>query len=129
VSDSARRQELLEAAYQCVLGNGLADMSLRPLASQIGSSPRVLLFLFGSKEDLNRALLAWARAEELRYLAEQRDDHDSLAATGRRLLFPDQGPGRRPGDRRPALPVTGGGLVTATYCWAITTGRAGSVDV
>ena len=48
-TDSARKQELLEAAYQYVLGNGLADMSLRPLAKEIGSSPRVLLFLFGSK--------------------------------------------------------------------------------
>jgi len=82
-TDSARKQELLEAAYQYVLGNGLADMSLRPLAKEIGSSPRVLLFLFGSKEGLIRALLTRAREEELRYLAALRDDHNSLAATGR----------------------------------------------
>ena len=63
-TDSARKQELLEAAYQYVLGNGLADMSLRPLAKEIGSSPRVLLFLFGSKEGLVRALLTRAREEE-----------------------------------------------------------------
>jgi AcrR family transcriptional regulator len=83
VTDSARKQELLEAAYQYVLGNGLADMSLRPLARQVGSSPRVLLFLFGSKEELTRALLARAREEELRYLAKLRDEHHGLAATGR----------------------------------------------
>jgi len=83
VTDSARKQELLEAAYQYVLGNGLADMSLRPLAKGIGSSPRVLLFLFGSKEELIRALLARAREKELRYLAELRDEHDGLAVTGR----------------------------------------------
>jgi AcrR family transcriptional regulator len=83
VTDSARKLELLEAAYKYVLGNGLADMSLRPLAKEIGSSPRVLLFLFGSKEELIRALLARAREEELRYLAELRDGHDGLAATGR----------------------------------------------
>jgi len=82
VTDSARKQELLEAAYQYVLGNGLADMSLRPLARQIGSSPRVLLFLFGSKEELIRALLARAREEELRYLAKLRDERTGLAATG-----------------------------------------------
>ena len=83
VADSARKQELLEAAYQYVLGTGLADMSLRPLAKEIGSSPRVLLFLFGSKEGLVRALLTRAREEELRYLAELRDEHNGLAAAGR----------------------------------------------
>lgn len=62
---SARRQELLEAAYSYVLERGLADLSLRPLATAIGSSPRVLLFLFGSKDGLVRALLARARADEL----------------------------------------------------------------
>ena len=69
---SPRKRELLEAAYRYVLGNGLAGMSLRPLAKQIGSSPRVLLFLFGSKEGLIRALLARAREDELRYLDEVR---------------------------------------------------------
>ena len=80
--DSARKRELLEAAYSYVLANGLADMSLRPLAKEIGSSPRVLLFLFGSKDELIRALLARAREEELRYLAVLRDGRD-LAATAR----------------------------------------------
>lgn len=83
VTDSARKQELLEAAYQYVLGNGLADMSLRPLAREIGSSPRVLLFLFGSKDGLLRALLARAREEELRYVAALGDSRGGLAATGR----------------------------------------------
>jgi AcrR family transcriptional regulator len=80
--DSARKRELLEAAYGYVLANGLAGMSLRPLAKEIGSSPRVLLFLFGSKDELVRALLARAREEELRYLAVLRDGQD-LAATAR----------------------------------------------
>jgi AcrR family transcriptional regulator len=65
---SARRNELLEAAYRYVLAHGLADLSLRPLAAAIGSSPRVLLYLFGSKDGLVRALLARARSEELELL-------------------------------------------------------------
>jgi len=65
---SAHQEELLEAAYRYVLANGLTDMSLRPLATAIGSSPRVLLFLFGSKAGLIRALLARARADELALL-------------------------------------------------------------
>ncbi|GLY98889.1 TetR/AcrR family transcriptional regulator [Actinoplanes sp. NBRC 103695] len=65
---SPRRTELLEAAYGYALAHGLADLSLRPLAAAIGSSPRVLLYLFGSKEGLIRELLARARADEVALL-------------------------------------------------------------
>jgi AcrR family transcriptional regulator len=67
-ASSARQQELLQRAYEYVLQHGLMSLSLRPLAQAIGSSPRVLLFLFGSKEGLVRALLARARAAELAFL-------------------------------------------------------------
>src|ERR1700756_264367 len=69
---SARREELLDRAYRYVLGHGLSAMSLRPLATEIGSSPRVLLFLFGSKDGLVRALLARAREEEVALLQQVR---------------------------------------------------------
>jgi len=62
---SARKTELLEKTYAYVLDNGLSDLSLRPLAHHIGSSPRVLLFCFESKDGLVRAVLARARADEL----------------------------------------------------------------
>jgi AcrR family transcriptional regulator len=67
-SPSARQVELLEAAYRYALEHGLADLSLRPLAAAIGSSPRVLMFLFGTKDGLLRALLARARTDELAVL-------------------------------------------------------------
>jgi AcrR family transcriptional regulator len=67
---SPRQVELLEAAYRWVLEHGLGEMSLRPLATAVGSSPRVLLYLFGSKDGLVRALLARARTDELRLLHE-----------------------------------------------------------
>ncbi|MCW2794185.1 MAG: TetR family transcriptional regulator [Nocardioides sp.] len=73
-SPSARETALLELAWDYVLGNGVSDLSLRPLASAIGSSPRVLLFLFGSKEELVRRLLARARREELEALAPSSGD-------------------------------------------------------
>lgn len=69
---SVRQQELLDLAYGYALAHGLADLSLRPLAAAIGSSPRVLLFLFGSKDDLIRALLARARSDEMAMLTELR---------------------------------------------------------
>jgi AcrR family transcriptional regulator len=75
-SPSARERELLELAYGYSLTHGLADLSLRPLAAAIGSSPRVLLFLFGSKDGLIRALLARARSDELELLARITAQYD-----------------------------------------------------
>jgi AcrR family transcriptional regulator len=69
---SARREELLELAYRYVLEHGIGDLSLRPLAKAIGSSPRVLLFLFGSKDELVRALLSRARQQEYALVEELR---------------------------------------------------------
>ncbi|GID27965.1 TetR/AcrR family transcriptional regulator [Paractinoplanes brasiliensis] len=60
-----RREELLEKAYAYVRESGISEMSLRPLAAAIGTSPRVLLFLFESKDGLIRALLTRARRDEL----------------------------------------------------------------
>src|SRR5688572_4645067 len=70
---TARQAELLEAGYRYALEHGLADLSLRPLAAAIGSSPRVLLYLFGSKDGLVRALLARARVDELELLDQVRE--------------------------------------------------------
>ncbi|MBV9336068.1 MAG: TetR/AcrR family transcriptional regulator [Solirubrobacterales bacterium] len=69
---SPRREQLLEAAYLYVLEHGLSELSLRPLAQAIGSSPRVLLFLFRSKDGLIKALLARAREEERALIEELR---------------------------------------------------------
>lgn len=82
---SARREELLEHTYRYALEHGIDGLSLRPLAAAIGSSPRVLLFLFGSKDGLLRALLAKARAEELALLARTRmyEPDAGLAAAAR----------------------------------------------
>ncbi len=92
---SPRREELLDAAYRYALQHGLADLSLRPLAAAIGSSPRVLLYLFGSKDGLVRALLARARAEELGLL-ESSGAGGGLAKVGAELWEWLSAPARRP---------------------------------
>ena len=69
---SPRRSELLDLAYEYVLEHGMAGLSLRPLAAAVSSSPRVLLFLFGSKAELVRAILARAREDELALLERVR---------------------------------------------------------
>ncbi|MEV0334958.1 TetR/AcrR family transcriptional regulator [Nocardia sp. NPDC050717] len=95
---SARQNELLEAAYRYALEHGLADLSLRPLAAAIGSSPRVLMFLFGNKDGLVRALLTRARADELAFLDELTDRPASadLAAAVDQVWRWLAAPGHRP---------------------------------
>src|ERR1700683_5358639 len=59
-ADEQRRVELLERIVDYVIENGLSDLSLRPLADAVGSSARVLLYYFGSKDKLVTAVLMGA---------------------------------------------------------------------
>lgn len=51
-ADEARPGELLDAIAAYIVKKGVAELSLRPLAKAVRSSPRVLLYYFGSKEKL-----------------------------------------------------------------------------
>lgn len=66
---SPRRAELLDSAYAYVVEHGLATLSLRPLAKATATSPRVLLYLFGSKDGLVAEILARARRSQLDLVA------------------------------------------------------------
>jgi AcrR family transcriptional regulator len=85
-------------AYHYATHNGLAELSLRPLAAAVGSSPRVLLFLFGSKDQLLRALLARARQDQLTLLERMRMESApaDLAAAVRNLWRWLAAPAHRP---------------------------------
>jgi AcrR family transcriptional regulator len=82
---SARRRELLHKALDYVTRHGVSDLSLRPLAADIGSSPRVLLYLFGSKDGLIREILALARRVELEAMHTNDTDSHNPADELRRL--------------------------------------------
>jgi AcrR family transcriptional regulator len=58
---SQARERLLAAAVEQAMQGGIADLSLRELAAAIGTSHRMLLYHFGSREGL---LIAVARAVE-----------------------------------------------------------------
>ncbi len=62
--DDQRRVELLERIVDYVMENGLSDLSLRPLAEAVETSPRVLLYYFGSKEQLLAEVLIAAGARQ-----------------------------------------------------------------
>lgn len=54
---SARRDELLDGAVAWTIGHGLADLSLRPMAKALGTSDRMLLYYFGTKDELVAAVV------------------------------------------------------------------------
>ena len=72
-ADAERRAALLEAIVDYAFTYGLSDLSLRPLAKAVGSSPRVLLYYFGSKEQLIEAILRGVRARQVAGFAQLRE--------------------------------------------------------
>jgi AcrR family transcriptional regulator len=62
--DPTRRAAVLATAADYVLENGLAGLSLRPLAKALGTSPRMLLYDFGTKDRLVDEVLAEIRRRE-----------------------------------------------------------------
>jgi len=63
-ADEQKRVDLLERIVDYVMANGLSDLSLRPLADAVGTSPRVLLYYFTSKEELIAGIMDGARERQ-----------------------------------------------------------------
>jgi len=59
-----KKARLRGAVADYVLAHGLADLSLRPLAKAVGSSARMLIYHFGSREALVREALEEIRDRE-----------------------------------------------------------------
>jgi AcrR family transcriptional regulator len=62
--DQQRRAELLERIIDYVYERGVGQLSLRPLGQAVGCSPRLLLYFFGSKDELVTQVLAAAGARQ-----------------------------------------------------------------
>ena len=67
---SRRREDLLSACIAYILENGVADLSLRPLAAQVGSKARLLIYHFGSKDALLAEAMTVVRARVQKAFAE-----------------------------------------------------------
>jgi AcrR family transcriptional regulator len=65
-----RKQELLDALIAYLVKHGLADLSLRPMAAAVGTSARLLIFHFGSKEQLVEEVLEEMQARLQRSFRE-----------------------------------------------------------
>ena len=94
------RQELLDAAIDHVAANGLTDLSLRGLAAELGTSHRMLIHHFGSKDGLWVAIIQEVERRQLAVLADLVPDPsvplaDAMRAWWRHLSDPSLGPNAR----------------------------------
>jgi AcrR family transcriptional regulator len=70
VNDKGPREKLLEAAIDYVAHNGITDLSLRQLAAALGTSHRMLIHHFGSKEGLWVAIVHEVERRQRAVLAD-----------------------------------------------------------
>ncbi len=70
VTDKGPREKLLEGAIEYVAHNGITDLSLRQLASALGTSHRMLIHHFGSKEGLWVAIVHEVERRQRAILAD-----------------------------------------------------------
>jgi len=64
------RDRLLAAAVNYVVANGFSNLSLRELAAAIGTSHRMLIYHFGSKEGLLVAVIRSVEAAQREFFAQ-----------------------------------------------------------
>ncbi len=73
----SRKEILIDELVGYLLGHGLSDLSLRPLAEALGTSARLLIYHFGSKEGLLTEVLDSMQTrlrQSFSSLVEQRAD-------------------------------------------------------
>ena len=92
--DPDRRQRTLERATAYVLDHGLDGLSLRPLATALDTSTRMLLYDFGSKDQLVRAILDTARLQNVALVTQSyavnRSPAEALEAWWNHMTHPDR---------------------------------------
>jgi AcrR family transcriptional regulator len=68
--DLARRRQLLEALFEEFARGGIGDRSLRDVAAAVGTSHRMLLHHFGSRDDLIIAIVEEAERRQMALVPE-----------------------------------------------------------
>jgi AcrR family transcriptional regulator len=94
------RERLLAAAMEHVAQNGVGNLSLRGLATALGTSHRMLIYHFGSREGLLIAVIRAVEAQQRAALAELLLDEeappaDTMRRMWRRLADPALWPNER----------------------------------
>jgi AcrR family transcriptional regulator len=73
MASSQARDRLLAAAVEHAMREGIADLSLRELAAAIGTSHRMLIYHFGSREGLLAAVVRSVEKDQLAALQTAQD--------------------------------------------------------
>ena len=94
------RKELLDAAIQHVAAHGISDLSLRALAAELGTSHRMLIHHFGSKEGLWVAIVKEVEHRQLAVLDDLVPDpsvpvDEAMRAWWRHISDPSLWPNER----------------------------------
>ncbi|MET8331635.1 TetR/AcrR family transcriptional regulator [Streptomyces sp. NPDC005181] len=105
-ADPAKRADLLRRVRAYVLRNGLAGLSLRPLARELGTSDRMLLYYFGTKERMvSEALSLDERRPLLRFRGVPDSSGAPEDAAGLRRCVEELWEEFRSPDRRAVMPL------------------------
>ena len=78
--ETARRDEVAQAATDYVLEHGLIGLSLRPLAAELDTSDRMLLYHFDSKDDLVATVLRTSNDRSVAVIRSLRPSADVRSA-------------------------------------------------
>lgn len=95
-TDGSRRAELLDALIDAFAAGGIGDRSLRDVAAAVGTSHRMLLHHFGSRDDMLVAIVDEIERRQTAHLVELPDDPaDAMAAMWDNLRRPELRPFER----------------------------------
>jgi AcrR family transcriptional regulator len=94
------RQRLLDAVIAHVQQTGISDLSLRELAAAVGTSHRMLIYHFGSREGLLVEVVRAVEAAQRSFMAELADrtaltPGDAIRAMWQRVADPKLWPNER----------------------------------
>ena len=91
--DEVRRREVLDALIDAVAEGGIGDRSLRDIAEAAGTSHRMLLHHFGSRDELLVTVVEEVERRQTGMLADLPDDPaDAVAATWADVSRPELRP-------------------------------------
>ena len=94
IANEQRPADLLNAIVAYLVQHGVTELSLRPLAKAVGSSPRVLLYYFGSKENLVVQAVKSLRERQRAGISKMRSAHyekpsDACLAIWKQMSAPE----------------------------------------
>jgi AcrR family transcriptional regulator len=95
VTDNAPRAALLDAVIESIARHGLGARSLRDLATDAGTSHRMLIHHFGSRDGLLVAIVSEVEARQRELLQSLPADLAALETMSKRLAAPDMWPFER----------------------------------